>query len=173
MQTTTAFYQDKIKLMNNRTGIAILVIVLVIILGFTLYWQFGRSQKASVIESQPQTTTQNVPQDTQLITALHQYKNGKHIVAGQVDLPTPCHILSKNVSMTDTTPKQVTIAFTSTSNDADVCAQVITPARFKVEFMAPEDAVISATWNGVPVRLNLVPAGPDQNLENFEIYIKG
>lgn len=159
--------------MNKRAGIAIVAIVLVII-GFTVYWQFFRdkSDQAAINNTPPVTQNDNVP-DAKLITALHQYKNGKHIVAGQVDLPTPCHVLGQNESITNTTPRQVTIAFTSTSDDADICAQVITSARFKSEFSAPEDAIIKATWNGGPVQLNLVPAGPNDDLENFDIFIKG
>ncbi len=157
--------------MNNRIGIAIFAICIVAILAFTMYWQFGTSQKAQVIDSQQKIPTQTV-EEKRIITAVHQYKNGTHIIAGQADVPTPCDILSQNVSVTGTSPKQATIAF-STKNTGDVCAQVITSARFKMEFTASEDVVVSATWNGLPVQLNLIPAGPNDDLENFDVFIKG
>lgn len=157
--------------MSNRAGIISLSVFIIIVLAFTVYWQFGRSQKAQVIDSLP-SQTQNNNEEIRIITALHQYKNGRHIIAGQTDVPTPCHALSESVSMTNTTPVQVTVAFTTTSN-AEICAQVITSARFKTEFTAPENAVIGATWNGSPVQFNLIPAGPNDDLENFDIFIKG
>ncbi len=157
--------------MNKRAGIVIVAIIIVLILAFTLYKQFGPSQKASVIDSQ-QTTPVQSNQEVRIITALHQYKDGKHIIAGQTEVPTPCHVLSETVSVTDTTPAQVTVAFTSAAS-ADNCAQVETVARFKTDFVAPENSVFSATWNGAPAQLNLVPAGADDNLEDFDVFIKG
>lgn len=157
--------------MNNRISIAIFAIVIVAILSITLYWQFGGSQKAQVIDSQQKTSSQTT-EEKRIITALHQYKNGTHIIAGQADVPTPCHVLSQTVSVTGTTPKQATIAFVASTGD-DFCAQVITSSRFKMEFSAPEDVVVSATWNGSPVQLNLIPASSTDDLENFEVFIKG
>ncbi|HLP43921.1 MAG TPA: hypothetical protein VK145_01425 [Candidatus Nanoarchaeia archaeon] len=157
--------------MNNRAGVVIGAIVIIVILAFTAYWQFGRNQSASVLDSQ-QPITQEQPQDNRIITALHQYKNGTHIIAGQADVPTPCHVLSETVSVSDATPRQATIAFTTTAS-GDVCAQVITSARFKTEFIAPENVIINATWNGAPVQLNLIPASAEDDLDNFDIFIKG
>lgn len=156
--------------MNRNLIIAIVIIVLTII-GFTLYWQFLGSgsfnkQSASVIDSQNQA-------EIRLMTALHQFGNGRHIVAGEVDLPTPCHVLNYDAVVSQTNPQQVMINFTTTSNDADVCAQVITTARYKVEFQAEENAIIRATWNGGPVQLNLLPVPAGDNLNDFDIFIKG
>jgi len=106
------------------------------------------------------------------ITAKHQFKDGKHIVAGEVNVPTPCHILTAGALVAESFPEQVTIDFRA-STTADVCAQVLTLARFKIEFQASEKASIRAMWNGEPVELNLIPAAPGENLEDFEIYIKG
>lgn len=120
--------------------------------------------------------TQLPPQDNGrpdiTITAKHQFEDGHHIVAGELDLPTPCHILDWNVVVAESYPEQVTINFTETTQ-ADTCAQVITPARFKVEFDATGTAAISATVNGKPAVLNLIPAEPGEDLNDFEIYIKG
>jgi len=106
------------------------------------------------------------------ITAKHQYKNGTHIIAGEINLPTPCHILTSEVRIAESYPEQVTIAFAYKSS-AEMCAEVITPARFKVEFKAAEKASINATLNGKAVILNLIPAGPNEDLNDFELFIKG
>ncbi len=158
----------------SKTVIAWIVIIILIIVGVTLYWQFGRSNDVKSNANVPVSNADKkadagVPS---LITAAHQFKNGKHIIAGEVDLPTPCHILTTDAMVAESMPEQVTIAFKSESKDAEICAQVITPERFKVEFMASKDAVIKATWNGQPAELNLVPVGPNEDLENFELFIK-
>jgi hypothetical protein len=151
------------------------IIAVVLIAGGIIYWGTTspslnpKNQKASVTDSLP--SGQASPAH-ETITAKHQYQNGGHIVAGEVNLPTPCHILTTDVKVAESFPEQVTIDFVSTTN-ADMCAQVVTPVRFKVDFKASEQAVIKATWNGQPVVLNLVSVSADENLENFQIYMKG
>jgi hypothetical protein len=154
---------------------AIGIIAVVLIAGGIIYWGTTspslnpKSQKASVVDSLPSGQAAPVHET---ITAKHQYKNGDHIVAGEVNLPTPCHILTTDARVAESFPEQVTIDFVSTTS-ADMCAQTVTTARFKVDFKASEQAVIKATWNGQPVTLNLILVSPDENLENFEIYMKG
>jgi hypothetical protein len=110
-----------------------------------------------------------------LITAAHQYNdNGIHIIAGEAEVPTPCHLLSHNVSIAEFIPERVTINFSSNVDDPDqVCAQVISTQRFKITFEASKDADISAMYNNQDVELNLQEVGPDENLEEFEVYTKG
>jgi len=106
------------------------------------------------------------------VTAKHAYQNGTHIIAGEIPLPTPCHILeTKGSASAD--KKQVFIELTSSIKTDEMCAQVITPARFKVSVKALSGAKMSATLNGQEVILNLIEAGPEENLDNFELYIKG
>lgn len=153
---------------NRNTYIVVAVIIIILIIGGAYYYN--------------KTTAPDLPTDTkvgdinqssdQLITARHQYKDGKHIVAGSVNLPTPCHLLTENVKIAESSPEQVTLEFGSTSS-AEVCAQTIIPVRFRFDFAASENAEISATWNGTPVQLNLIPVGPEEDIENFEIFIKG
>lgn len=112
----------------------------------------------------------------ELINAAHQYNNdeGLHIVAGETDVPTPCHLLETDVTIRESSPEQVTINFTSSVEDSDeICAQVITSRRFKATFEAGPDASLDATYNGQPVELNLQEVGPDEDLEEFEVYTKG
>src|SRR3989338_9524573 len=100
------------------------------------------------------------------ITAKHAYQNGTHIIAGEIPLPTPCHILeTKGSASAD--KKQVFIELTSSIKTDEMCAQVITPARFKVSVKALSGAKMSATLNGQEVILNLIEAGPEENLDNF------
>jgi hypothetical protein len=111
-------------------------------------------------------------EDTVSITAKHQFKDGTHIVAGDVNLPTPCYVLNTEARVAESQPEQVTLVFT-TQTEPNVCAQVVTTERFKIDFKADENATITATWNGKPAKLNLIPAGADEDLSNFELFIKG
>jgi len=118
--------------------------------------------------------TERVGYIPQIINAKHQYKNGVHVVAGEVDLPTSCYLLESDafVEVREPDTDRAMIQFTTTGDD-EICAQVITVARFKETFNAQKEAEIVATWNGGEVRLNLVDVGQDENLDDFELFIKG
>jgi len=148
------------------------IVALIVIIGGASYFYFGpdslkfwgttNTQRDTVIPSEP---------EHERITAKHQFKNGTHTIAGEVTLPTPCHILTTDAVVAESYPEQVSINFVSRTQ-AQACAQTLTTGRFKVEFKASEQATIKATWNGLPVQLNLIPAGLDEDLTNFEIFIK-
>lgn len=106
------------------------------------------------------------------VTAKHAYQNGAHIVAGEVPLPSLCHILDASGAVSSD-KKQVLLTLISTIKTGETCPDDITPARFKVSVKASRGAKISATLNGQEIILNLIEAGPDENLDNFELYIKG
>ncbi len=150
----------------------IIAIVLIVLLGTWAYVKYGTTlldPKGAETEEVAGATDESA---IGRITAKHQWKNGTHIVAGEVNLPTPCYVLETEARIAESMPEQVTLAFTATTG-TDVCAQVITPERFKIDFKASKDATIKATWNGEPVILNLIPAGENEDLANFELFIKG
>ena|SRR3989344_5591656 len=159
-----------------KTVILIFVLFTLLVLGIFFYYfapdslKFWQNQTAAVGDSDTSNESSEPAHET--ITAKHQFKDGKHIIAGDVNMPTPCHILTTSAQVAESFPEQVTIQFVSRTS-GEACAQVITPARFKVEFTASENATIKATWNGAPVSLNLIPALPTDDLDNFELFIKG
>lgn len=151
--------------MKKGTVITV-VVILALILAGTWGWVTFRDVKV-----EPEVkgeVTENIPD----ITAKHQFKSGKHIVAGEIDLPTPCYLLDTDAIIAESMPEQVTLRFTATTQ-AEMCAQVVTTERFRIDFTASQNAVIKATWNGKPAKLNLIPAGPNEDLTNFEIFLKG
>jgi len=105
-----------------------------------------------------------------LITAKHQYKEGLHTIAGSAELPSPCHRLIAEPFMLD--EGQVAEVRFSTLLEGETCEAAPFDAPFVVRFEAPEDVAIQATWNGAVVGLNLVPVGPDEELDT-DIYVKG
>ncbi len=87
---------------SNKKTIVSIVVLVILVIALTIFWQFygsgkfGRNQSAQVINSQGQTENQPEPE---MITALHQFSNGKHTIAGELNVPTPCHILNQDVSI--------------------------------------------------------------------------
>ncbi|OHA57938.1 MAG: hypothetical protein A2114_02275 [Candidatus Vogelbacteria bacterium GWA1_51_14] len=155
---------------EKKFPITLVVIIVLIIAGLGWAWWANRGDLDDSTDTA--TSTGDLIDSGQLITAKHQFIDGRHIVAGEIDLPTPCHLLNTQVQVAKSLPEQVTINFSATST-GEACAQVITPTRFKVEFAAREDASIKATWNGQKATLNLVPVAPGESIEDFEVFIKG
>src|SRR3989344_3849143 len=126
----------------SKTATTITTIVILVILSIAFYfyapesWKFwqGETQPAA-LGAVPGDETGENPAPHETITAKHQFKNGIHIIAGEANVPTPCHLLTTIAGVAESFPEQVTIDFAATSS-ADVCAQTITPVRFKVEFQA-------------------------------------
>jgi hypothetical protein len=102
----------------------------------------------------------------------HFFIDGVHTVVGEIPMPTPCDLLESDARVAESAPEQVTIDFTVVNN-AEFCAEQITPQRFKVSANASENASFSATFEGRPIELNLVEAGPDESPDDFELFIKG
>ncbi len=157
--------------MNSRLSIGVVsVVVLVIAAGSLWYYEYN-TQKEQTISPPIKKEEGYVPR---IINAKHQFKNNIHTVAGEVELPTPCYLLETEsfVKVREPAKDIATIRFT-TVNNSDICAEVITPGRFKETFGAGEDAEINATWNNKPVLLNLIEVSPEEDLDKFELFIKG
>lgn len=156
-------------------GIVILAVVGFIAISF---------QKTTLDTNSPQsgdnastTIWENTPAEVvvtpqTVITAKHAYQNGVHTIAGEVPLPSPCDILESS-AIPSTDKKQIVVQFASSIKTGEKCPQEITPARFKVTVKGDKNAAISATLNGQSVTLNLIEAGPSENLDDFQLYIKG
>lgn len=107
------------------------------------------------------------------VNAIHFFEDGKHTIVGDIMMPTPCDLLKSDVIVRESMPEQVAIGLT-TVNNADVCAQVLTQQRFRVDFSASKEATISATLDGKNVILNLKDAEPGQEPDKLEdLYFKG
>lgn len=158
--------------MNQRV-----IILTVVLFGLIVAGMFGFAylKKAEVVEDQ-QVSVEPEPQvkyaDITRIDAKHYYIDGKHTLVGEISMPTPCDLLQTEVLVAESYPEQVTADF-SVINNAEFCAQTITPARFKIEFTASEVANIAARFEGRDIELNLIPAESGERPEDFEVYIKG
>lgn len=156
---------------NTKTFLSIAVIVILIAIGITYYFSTRNNETPVPVNQNPGGNGAVLPAETQTITAEHAFRNGTHIVAGTISVPTPCDSLGVTARIMESFPEQVVLDFKTTSSD-DICVQVVSDRRFKIDFKSSENASIKATMNGNPANLKLVPASYD-SLLSFDIFIKG
>lgn len=157
---------------KRSTSIIVGVTALAVAFALFIFLSSLFSQNDTQEPLAPQKTPASQERPQTVLTAKHAYRDGVHTVVGEFELPTPCHIL-ETVARVSEDGKNVVIDYTVTSRDETLCAQVITPTRYRVQFTAAPDARIGAQINGAPAVLNIIEAGPNEDLENFELYIKG
>jgi len=160
---------------NKRINVilAVVIILSVAVVSGIIFWSWWSGRTTNIIEEPlPQVETP-LKAPEKIVTAKHQFKDGTHTIVGEIDMPTPCHLLDWDVVIAESFPEQVTVNFKSVYNSADVCVQVVTQQRFKVTFDASENAVISATLDGKKIILNLIEALEGENLDDFDLFIKG
>lgn len=158
---------------NKNIMIAVGILVLIVVGMFV----FAYIKKSELAEEQttvtPVVDQRDVPYaDITRVDAKHFFINGEHTLVGEILMPTQCDLLSWSTQVAESMPEQVTVAF-DIVNHSEVCTQVITPQRFKVEFSASENASIRATLEARHVDLNLVPALSGESPDDFELFIKG
>jgi hypothetical protein len=160
--------------MNNRTiTVAVLLFVIVVIGMFTYAYLKRSEMESSAPAPMPEAPAEDRYAYLERIDAKHFFIDGTHTLVGEIMLPTPCDLLNWDTRIAESMPEQVTIDFSVLNNDTDLCAQVLTPARFSVTFDASEAASIGATLNSRALELNLIPPAPGETPEDFELFIKG
>jgi len=126
-----------------------------------------------VIKAQNKEVAESTNQEEQeyfekTIDVKHQYKNGKHIFAGTIEVPTPCYQVEAKVAPGDIAELNIT-----TKDNGGICAQVITDANFYVEFNGKKDQLFKGNLNGEPANLNTFEIEPDLDINDIEIFMKG
>ena len=157
---------------NTGSRKAIAVIVAIIAIGLIIwgfYYSYNSNRANGEVFNPALESTRGNDEDVRTVDVRHQYKDGVHTYAGEIDLGTPCDTVDVEASLSDGT---VNLDF-QTSSTSEVCAQVITARRFKATVSGPENVSVMGTLNGESIRLNIfeVPLGED--LDDFEINTKG
>lgn len=119
-------------------------------------------------------TVSSVPPGGQMmITVKHAFRNGEHLLVGDVLLPSRCHVL-------DATPAiahnglSATIHITRTYASSAPCPQIgEVSQRFRVNIVALPEATFSVTVDGIGAVLNVIEARADEDLDRLEIFFKG
>lgn len=157
--------------MSSKTTILAVVLFVLVIAGMFGYAYLKKQELNTPTTPMPQ---EEIPQDQVRINGVHFFKDGTHTIVGEMSLPTPCHLLTTSSRVQESMPETAVIDFEVLDNGEEMCAQVITPQRYKVVFSASEQAKVTATYNGKPAILNLVPGDPNQNPDDLdEFYFKG
>ena len=157
---------------NNHMQKSIIAVIIILVLATAGYWWFTRD---TVPGDEGTIATSSIPlSEQEIVTVKHAYKSGKHVMVGSLMVPTPCDELSWDARVAESMPEQVSISFTIVKKEGtEVCAQVLTAKQFKVEAIASASSTWSATLNGTPLQLNIIEAGEGEDLEKFEVEIKG
>ncbi len=158
----------------SKKAVVLTIIIFTVIVGGMFGFAYLKKQEVvmdqQIQEEDPQPEVRYA--DISRIEAKHYFIDGVHTLVGEVAMPTPCDLLNHDVMVAESYPEQVSIDFTVINNSV-ACAQVITPARFKVEFSASKEATISASLEGRRIELNLIPAEPGEHPDDYELFIKG
>jgi hypothetical protein len=128
----------------------------------------------NIQENRPATTNEE-PEETLLETLVvkHQYKDGKHIFVGEVELPRPCLAYSASIVDTDNEKeKEILLSFSDPEGEP-VCDESFRNAPYRVTYIGPEDLTFKAFVGGQEYRLNAFEIPLDQNIDDFEIFMKG
>ena len=146
----------------------ITIVVLVAVLAVSIYG-YEMVFKKPLVESPVEDTTETMMSS---LDVKEQYNNGVYTYAGKIQTPTPCHTVDAKAMSVDENIYAINITITPPA-EGIMCAQVISEKDYKVTFAAPENAIVKAYINGIEYKINPfeVPAG--QNIDDFDISIKG
>ncbi len=156
----------------NTKAIILVGVLVVIAAGLFVYTLISAPTEVVREGTNATTSPTEVQTDELVLTAKHQFFEEVHTIAGTAQVPTPCHrLIAEPFSLQNEDAVLIEIRF-NTLLEGEECPRELFEVPFRVTFEAPENATLSATWNGAPARLNLVPVGPGESIED-ELYIKG
>jgi len=159
--------------MDKRTMILVVTLFSLIVVGMFVFAYLKRAElvQAPVAEAPIDEEVVMYPGITR-IDAKHFIIDGVHTFAGEVVMPTPCDLVEVDAVVRESFPEQINLAF-SVINNSEMCAQVLTTQRFMTSVNASPEAVVSATFMGRAIELNLIPALDGESPAEFELFIKG
>jgi len=159
--------------MSQKSIVLVVTIFILLVAGMFIFAKLKSNELASETATTTPPVETPVPYpDITRIDAKHYFIDGTHTLVGEINMPTACDLVEATATVAESYPEQVTVNF-NVINNAEDCAQVITPYRFRVDFVASSEAVISGRFMGRDVILNLIPAAADEKPEDFELFLKG
>jgi len=135
--------------MNNKILWCILLAAVVFLL-LAYFFNENKIKNDANIQRQ-QALEENEQRSNATLNTKYQFKDGKHIFVGLIELPTPCHEFNTSVEKGETE----TFLNIETFSDVDVCAEVVTQKEFRIEFSGTADENIIAKLNNEIINLNI------------------
>ena len=161
-------------MMSQKSITLVIALLVVVVVG--MFWFAYLERSADEVTTTPPTLpeapTVQIPGYLERINAKQYVTSTGHVIVGEVVTPTPCDLIEVAPQVRESYPEQVELQFTVINND-DMCAQVLTTQRFRADVTASAKATFTATYQGQPLILNLVPADPSESPDDFELFIKG
>lgn len=152
--------------MNNKFLWGSLIVVVIILIST---YEFNKSKPETLNNDRQEAIENEIQRPSVTVNVKHQYKEGRHIMVGLVELPTSCDTLSTKVERKDM-ETILDINYTSISEN---CAQVITEKYFRISFEGNMDDNIIARLNGEVINLNIFEIDPSKDIDEVEIFNKG
>jgi len=146
------------------TIISLVVLLAVIAFGYELIFN------KPIIEAPK--TEQNEDAYLPAVEVKEQYKDGAYTFVGTVQVPSTCHTLASRANTIAEGKYQIEVV-TVAPEAGVVCAQVVTDKSYKVSFQGPEVIEVTALINGVSYDVNRFVVPADQNIDTFQLEIKG
>jgi len=156
--------------MSKKTWTIIVIIILVALASVAVYSNY-KANTVTVPTEREDTIKNSIERPDTTIDVKHQYKDGTHVYLGTFKTPTPCHSYNAEI-ISEGTEKIISLSYSEPTSD-QICAQVITEREFMVSFDGDENESVIARLNGDLVNLNLFEVPNSQNIEDFQIFIKG
>jgi hypothetical protein len=156
--------------MDRRSIILVVTLFVLIIVGMFAFAYLKRAE----VEPVAPVVVEKVDPYAYItrVDAKHFYIDGTHTFAGEFEMPTACDLVEAKTQVTGSQPESVVLDF-NVVNTAETCAAAITKQRFLMQANAAPDAVVTATFMGRTIEVNLIPAAAGETPNNFQLFIKG
>lgn len=149
----------------------VIIIVLIVLLGGFAF--FVDKRNTENLNRQNLEQTEEESEFTVPLAVKYQYRDGVHTFVGDIELPSNCYNYNAVIEDgEDDSTKNLAIDY-ERNKDVEVCAQVITTANYRISYEGPEDLKFKAFVNGEARRLNIFEIPEGENIDEFELFIKG
>jgi hypothetical protein len=154
----------------KKTLSIVIIIIILILISMMAFGVLNQKEEVEKMNDRERILEEEqVP--TRTIEVKHQFKDSAHTFVGTIDLPTPCHGL-ETVVKEDEGLYEIGFMILPPADDV-MCAQVVTPTPYSVTVSVPEDASFIMTVDGEVVNVNQFEVPPAQDINNYDILIKG
>jgi len=136
-----------------QKGVVVASIIFVIFIG-GLFFYYVKINNNTSIQPPLNNTPVLKPKLQEGIIVTKSEKDNVYTYKGLITVPTPCNVVTTNVSVLESYPEQVIVDIVI-STYLDVCAQVISEKEFIATFEASKEHTIRFNLNGEPIETKI------------------